>query len=137
MLHVNFVFCDMISLTLLSSLPLFLAYDCEFYNKGKSPEDKQRHVLCVRDGELCGLKQLSACSSGERTFQADRLQGQVDASGGQQLRRLCVPGHQHRPRSPVTVHGDAWPQQSPSSRCVSSVPTSGSSAHSSPRSRCS
>lgn len=99
-------------LTLLSSL-LFPAYDCEYYNKGES---LQLHVLCLSNCELCGLKQLSACSSGERTFQADHLQGQVHSSGGQQLRRLRVPQLQHRLRSPVTVHGDPWPQQDPSSR---------------------
>lgn len=82
-------------------------------------------VLCLSKCELCGLKQPSGCSSGERTVQAGHLQGQVHTAGGQQLRRLCVPGQQLRARRPVRVHGDARPQQRPSPRCVPSVLTAG------------
>lgn len=79
--------------------------------------------MCLSKCELCGLKQPSGCSSGERTVQAGHLQGQVHTAGGQQLRRLCVPGQQLQARSPVRVHGDARPQQRPSPRCVPSVLT--------------
>lgn len=108
-------------LTLLSSPPLFPAYDCEFYNKGK----RLSGVLCSNNFELCGLKVLPICSSGERSIQADHLQGQDDTCCSQRLRWVRVPPHQHHSRSPVSVHDDAWPQQSPSSRWVTSVHTAG------------
>lgn len=109
-------------LTLLSSPLFFPAYDCEFYNKGKHLSGV---VLCLSNFELCGLKVLPICSSGERSIQADHLQGQDDTCCSQRLRWVRVPQHQHHPRSPVSVHDDAWPQQSPSSWWVTSVHTAG------------
>lgn len=84
-------------------------------------------ATCLSNFELRGLTRLPACSSGERTFQADHLQGQDDTPGSQQVQRAGVPQQQQqqqRVRSPVTLHDDAWPQQGSSSRCVTSDLTS-------------